>query len=302
MVLLVYTAVNIFAAWLTGKDAWFLYGEFFSVFFRLIGKQAPIEYRCGNEGTGKASVSLRAPFLALVSERAAHFSLLLFVLFMLSSTAFDGIHETVPWVGIFWRNVYPFLAMFIATNDPQQYLVLVNYFYYWQWLMLLVSPFIYLAIYLAFVALTKLVTRSTVPVRELALQFAFSLVPIAFVYNVTHYFTLLVSQGPFIAPLISDPFGYNWNLFGTKGSYAQPYMLEAGTVWHIQVALILFGHIVSVYIAHVQALKVFGSARKATVSQIPLLLLMMMLTTIGLWILSLPIAAGQVLLPPTPNG
>jgi len=74
-------------------------------------------------------------------------------------------------------------------------------------------------------------------------------------------------------------------------------MLDAGVIWHTQVGLILGGHIVSVYLAHVEALKVFGSSRKAALSQVPLLLLMVLLTTIGLWILSLPIAAGQVLLP-----
>jgi hypothetical protein len=102
--------------------------------------------------------------------------------------------------------------------------------------------------------------------------------------------------------LASDPFGFGWDLFGTKGWYSQRYMLEADTVWHLQVGFILLGHIVSVYLAHVEALKVFRSSREAALSQIPLLLLMVMLTTIGLWILSLPIAAGQVLLPQAAGG
>jgi hypothetical protein len=37
-------------------------------------------------------------------------------------------------------------------------------------------------------------------------------------------------------------------------------------------------------------------------SQLPMLALMVLLTTAGLWILSLPIAAGQVLEPPTTAG
>lgn len=325
LILAAYTGINIAGAWLFGRDAWFRYAELFSVFFRMIGMQAPVEYRCARDQAARSMsapanarpddrqrdhasasagghVTARAPFMGLLERPAEHFSLLLFVLFMLSSTAFDGMHETVPWVGIFWKQIYPLLASFIAKGDPQQYLVLVEFFYYWQWLMLFVSPFIYLAIYLFFIALTKWVTRSRLSMRELALRFTFSLIPIAFVYNVTHYFTLLFSQGPFIVPLLADPFGFGWNLFGMKSLYEQPFMFEAGTVWHTQVSLILFGHIVSVYLSHVEALKVFQSTRKAAVSQVPLLLLMMMLTTIGLWILSLPIAAGQVLLPPaTPS-
>ena len=300
LVLIAYSVLNFAAAWLFGKDAWFRHGELLGVFFRLFGMQAPIEYRCG--GTGDASrVRLHAPFVGLGSERAEHWSLLLFVLFMLSSTAFDGIHDTVPWVDIFWTHLYPLLATVIAVGDPSQYLVLVHYFYYWQWAMLILSPFIYLVIYLAFIALAKVSTRTSLGVRALALQFTLSLVPIAFVYNVTHYFTLLISQGPAIVSLASDPFGFGWDLFGTKGWFSQPYMLEADTVWHLQVGFILLGHIVSVYLAHVEALKVFRSSRQAALSQIPLLLLMVMLTTIGLWILSLPIAAGQVLLPQAVN-
>jgi hypothetical protein len=65
--------------------------------------QAPIEYRCG--GAADASrVNLRAPFVGLAAS-PDHWSLLLFVLFMLSSTAFDGIHDTVPWVDIFWTSL-----------------------------------------------------------------------------------------------------------------------------------------------------------------------------------------------------
>jgi hypothetical protein len=301
LVLIAYSVLNVAAAWLFGKEVWFRHGELLSVFFRLVGMQAPIEYRCGRAGDA-SGVRVRAPFVGLGSERADHWSLLLFVLFMLSSTAFDGIHDTVPWVDIFWTHLYPLLAKIIAVGDPRQYLVLVRYFYYWQWMMLILSPFIYLVIYLAFIALAKVITRTSLDVRALALQFTFSLVPIAFVYNVTHYFTLLISQGPVIVSLASDPFGFGWNLFGTKGWYSQPYMPEADTVWHLQVGFILLGHIVSVYLAHVEALKVFRSSREAALSQIPLLLLMVMLTTIGLWILSLPIAAGQVLLPQVTNG
>jgi hypothetical protein len=128
----------------------------------------------------------------------------------------------------------------------------------------------------------------------LALQFTFSLVPIAFVYNITHYYTLLITEAPAMVSLISDPFGFGWNLFGTARLEHAPIILLADSVWHTQVGLILFGHIVAVYLAHTQALRLFAQGRRALWSQLPMLALMMLLTTIGLRILSLPIAAGQV--------
>jgi hypothetical protein len=44
----------------------------------------------------------------------------------------------------------------------------------------------------------------------------------------------------------------------------------------------------------VQALRIFPGSRKALWSQLPMLVLMVAFTTAGLWILSLPIGAGQV--------
>jgi len=299
LVLLVYSIVNIAGAALFGRHAWFRQAELFSVFLRLIGKIAPVEYRPAQACGERARLRLRQPFIGLLQEPADHFSLLLFVLFMLSSTAFDGVHETRPWVLLFWKWIYPQLTRFIA----QPYLYFVDFYYEWQWAMLLASPFVYLAIYLLFVWVMKIATGSQRSVRDLALQFAFSLIPIAFVYNVTHYYTLLVDQGPAILTMISDPFGAGWDLFGTAHSHRTPIILLADGVWHTQVGLILFGHIVSVYLAHMQALELFPKGRQGVWSQLPMLVLMVLLTTIGLRILSLPIAAGQVQDPlPLPSG
>ena len=46
-------------------------------------------------------------------------------------------------------------------------------------------------------------------------DFVLSLVPIAFVYVVAHYATLFLIQGQYAVPLLSDPLGRGWNLFGT---------------------------------------------------------------------------------------
>jgi len=301
IILSLYVLISVVAAWLVGRETWFQFGDFFAIFFRLIGKLSPLEYRCPEQGQGP-EVVLRPPSFGILTERPDHPSLLIFVLFMLSSTAYDGIHETVPWVGIFWKQIYPFLAKFIGVGQPGQYLILVEYYYYWQRLMMVISPFVYLAIYLGFVGMIRFFVRTPVDTSSLALRFAYSLIPIAFVYNLTHYFTLAILQGPAILPLLSDPLGLGWDIFGTSGWYDVPIMLEAGTIWHTQVGLILVGHILSVYLSHLEALKIFPSRREAALSQLPMLFLMVILTTIGLWILSLPIAAGQVLLPPTSGG
>ena len=73
----------------------------------------------------------------------------------------------------------------------------------------------------------------------------------------------------------------------------QPMMLDVELIWHTQVALILLGHIVGVYLAHVEALRSFSTPRRAALSQLPMLALMMVFTNFGLWILSMPLAGGN---------
>jgi hypothetical protein len=296
-ILLAYSVINVVGAGVFGRDAWFHYGELFAVFLRVIGKIAPLGYRIDPASGRPDRVQVRQPFIGLLAEPADHVSLLLFVVFMLSSTAFDGVHETRPWALVFWKEIYPQLTRLIA----RPYLFFVSIYYYWQWAMLFVSPFVYLAVYTVFVWLMRIVTGSTRTVRDLALQFAFTLVPIAFVYNITHYYTLLLAEAPVIVTMISDPFGVGWDLFGTAKLHRPPAIPLADQVWHTQVGLILFGHIVSVYLAHLQALKIFPKGRQGVVSQLPMLALMMLLTTVGLRILSLPIAAGQIQ-DPLPTG
>lgn len=287
-ILLGYTAVNLTGAWLWGREAWFRHGEFFGVFLNLTAKMAPLDWRRDAKGT--VTLTLRQPFIGLLEDRASSMSLLLFVLFMLSSTAFDGLRETAPWMKLFWQDVHGLLKPWVGDNIVHSYPLLKGLFSVWQTASLLLSPFFYLALYLLFIALARLITRSEKSVRELALDFAFSLLPIALVYNLTHYYTLAIGQGAQIFRLISDPFGWGWDVFGTTRAMRTPIVLDAGTVWHTQVWLILFGHIISVYLAHIVALRVFRSSRAATLSQLPMLLLMVAFTTIGLWILSLPMA------------
>lgn len=270
-----YTVINLVGAWLLGADAWFRHGEFFGVMLRLLGRMAP---RRG-----------RGPFLGLLDEPVRDVGLVLFILFMLSSTAFDGIHSTYAFASAFWNGLYPFIGPLLP--EARQYALSARLYHCWQWTILVVSPLLYLAVFVAFVALARRAAGGPVPpLRELVFRFSAPLVPIAFVYHLAHYFTLLLAQGLQVVKLVSDPFGRGWNLFGTRGLPVEPIMLSPEAIWHTQVAVIVAGHIVGVWLSHVEALRCFGSPARAARSQLPLLVLMMGFTAAGLWILSLPLA------------
>lgn len=289
--LLTYTVLNLVGVGLIGQRNWFGYCEFFSVFFRLIALLAPIDYQAGN-GDQPGHVRLRKPFSGVLTTSATHISLLLFVLFMLSSTAFDGLHETVIWKKVFWRDLYlSHLQFYTSSNPLAAFPRMAQLYPYWQSAWLLLSPLLYLLAYSVFIALTKMVTRTPYTVRELSLAFALSLLPIALVYHISHYYTLIQTQGIKIISLISDPFGRGDNWLGTANWLQRSFIPDMTTVWHAQVLLIVLGHIISVYLAHRIALNLFPSRRQAVLSQLPMLALMVTFTTAGLWVLSKPIGS-----------
>jgi hypothetical protein len=283
--LLAYTVLNFLGVWLVGATAWFRHCEFFSVFLRLVALMAPIDYRPG------VALRWRLPFAGLLQERPGHLSTVVFALFMLSSTAFDGLKATQTWVMLFWNDPTGLLTGWLGKTPIQAYATLRPWYTAWETAWLLASPFIYFGAYVLFIALAKALARSRRPLRELLLDFGYSLLPIALVYHVTHYFTLILTQGVKIVSLLSDPFGWGWNLFGTAFVFRAPILPDLGIVWHTQVALILLGHIASVWVAHLIALRVFANRREAVLSQVPMLGLMVLFTIAGLWILAQPLTA-----------
>ena len=74
---------------------------------------------------------------------------------------------------------------------------------------------IWLMFLAAFIGISALMSRmaggSRAPL-EVARRFALTLVPIAIGYHVAHYLVFLLVQGQYIVPLLSDPFGFGWNL------------------------------------------------------------------------------------------
>jgi hypothetical protein len=61
---------------------------------------------------------------------------------------------------------------------------------------LVLAPFFYLGIYLLILQIAKVATRTTIPLRTLALALSLTILPIAFVYNLAHYFTLILVRTP----------------------------------------------------------------------------------------------------------
>lgn len=290
--LLAYSILNITGIILVGSRAWFRHCEFFSVFFRLVALIAPVDYRRDEED--RHQLRLRLPLSGLIQERPEHISTAVFVVAMISTTAMDGLQATQTWVGIFWQDPSGIFTQVFGEKPLSLLATIMPVYIAWESVWLVLSPFIYFSVYLLALGLAKLITRCSRPLLMLAMDFSYSLIPIAVVYHITHYWTLITMHGLKILSLISDPFGWRWDLFGTAMKFRAPILPDMALVWHSQVALILVGHILSVWVAHQVALRVWPTRMQATLSQIPILILMVAFTTFGLWILAQPLTAMKL--------
>lgn len=294
VLLLGYTAFTLVMTGVFGLRDWFRHGEFFSVLFAWLARLAPLRFAETADGQPAPRFGWRPPLAGALSDGRETLSGLCFVLLLLAATAFDGLHETEIWHRFYWLWLYPeWLSGWLGTNPFVAYPRLRAGYVYWQSGWLLLAPFLYLGVYLGGVALMRALTDRRQGFWSLAVRFAPSLLPIVLVYHVTHYYTLLQTQGLKVLALISDPFGRGQNWFGTADWFSRSNVPDVYGVWHVQVSLIVLGHVASVYLAHLEALRCFGARGRALRSQLPMLALMVAFTVAGLWILSQPFQGGR---------
>jgi polyferredoxin/YHS domain-containing protein len=118
-------------------------------------------------------------------------------------------------------------------------------------------------------------------------RYAYALLPIALFYHLAHNMEHLLMEGPKVAALLSDPFGWNWNLLGTA-HWRVPPLVSLDVLWIVQVILVLVGHVYSLWIAHHTSRRLFPDAASARWSQAPMLIAMIAFSIFSLWLLKQP--------------
>jgi hypothetical protein len=250
-----------------GRRDWVAHGEAFTAYFALLARVAP--FGRGREGR----LVVRAPFSGL-AEPDPRPGVLLLVAVMLGSVGFDGLSRAAFWQELRARVQGPYVLDSPGIAD-------------------LVGMLLALAglagcialVCLAYLAAVRIARAAAGTERRLVADFLPSLVPIALVYAVAHYFTLLLIQGQYAIPLASDPFGHGWDLFGWADFQPNLAPLSPNAVWYVQVGALVGGHAAGLAVAHDHALGTL-SVKDALRSQYAMLVLMVAYTVGGLWLLS----------------
>jgi hypothetical protein len=262
-----YSYVALFGMAAFGRETWEASGEGFAVMYRYLSRIAPFHVEDGR-------IRLRWPFTGLAGAEHVPGSVA-FVAVMLGSVLFDGYSRTTTWQDLAARVEGPYVV-----DDPTLGELLVTLLNLGG---LLAGVLLVALAYEAACAAARWTVNAP---RSLTGDFLHSLVPIAFVYMVAHYFTLFVLQGQFAIPLLSDPLGRGWNLFGTAHVTPDLTVISPNTTWYVQVGALVAGHVAGLAVAHDRAITIFPDRRDALRSQYALLALMVLYTVGGLWVLS----------------
>ncbi|MBL4758783.1 MAG: hypothetical protein JKY32_14455 [Rhizobiales bacterium] len=279
--IMVYSAITWTGMAVFGRKIWLQRCEIFSVAFSLLARMAPIEIKDGQ-------AYIRPYAVGLLDTKPVPFSMVCFVLLLLTSVTFDGILETPLW-GIILDAIAESQALrstLIALQSSGVNLVVLI-----KTVALIILPIIFIATYALICVGIYRAGNYSGRFYDILGYFVLSLVPIAIAYHLSHYLSYLMIAGQNIIPLASDPFGFGWDLFGTASYRIDLGIVNARLIWIVSVSAIVVGHAVAVYIAHIMALRVFNDRVSAFKSQIPMLVLMVFYTMLSLWILSQPIIA-----------
>jgi hypothetical protein len=279
-----------------GRTTWLTYADPFALAFGVLSKFGPIDIRVehGIGGTSATdnpsgherhyesadsrwSCMLRPPGAGLLDTENMSRSLSVFVIVMLSTVTFDGFMATP-----LWQRIESALYVALPVLGDSRVAVIDT-------AGLLVFCFAFMAVYYLFATLIAHAAGNLMTPDAASRAFVLTLVPIAIAYLVAHYLGYFLIQGQLLIRLVSDPFGFGWNILGTAHFRPDIGIVGARFVWYTSLVAIVLGHVAAVSLAHVVALRRFSDPRLAIRSQIPMLVLMIAYTMLSLWIIAQPI-------------
>jgi hypothetical protein len=279
-----------------GHRTWLTHADPFALAFGVLSKFGPIDIRtehgtCGTSAADNASDrdghhegadarwswKLRPPGAGLLDTENMTPSLSVFVVVMLSTVTFDGFMATSVWQRV-ESALYVALPVFgdsrVAIIDTVGLVVFCVGF---------------IAVYRLFATLIAHASGNRMTPDAASGAFVLTLVPIAIAYLFAHYLGYFLIQGQLLIRLVSDPFGFGWNILGTAHFRPDIGIVGARFVWYTSLIAIVLGHVAAVSLAHIVALRRFNDPRFAIRSQIPMLVLMIAYTMLSLWIIAQPI-------------
>jgi hypothetical protein len=265
----VYWAVVFVGAVLEGED-WLQRGEFLTVYFGALARIAPLWLEPARGGGQIAHPTARRvmagwPGAQVLRMPPMTASGVAFITLALAVLTFDGLSSTFWWLALVGENPLEFTGRSAVLVENSLGLLAT-----WA----LTAGAILLAIRLGGDAMR-------------AGPVCLSFLAIAAGYHAAHYLTVLLTTGQYALFALNDPLFRGDSLLGLPPFYVSfGFLTDPGAVtaiWAAQVAFILGAHVLAVLLA----LRLAGPGVRAA-AHLPLTVLMIGYTVLGLWLLSSP--------------
>lgn len=255
--IVIYSVLTIVGGVLFGAETWFRFVDPIGVTFRYYGAVAPLQ---------RTDEGLRLVLPGTELERAdlQDIDSVAFVVALIWELTFSGFVTTEPGAA--------FITALVGVGLPP----------------LVVYALLYIGGYGLFVGAYWLAARHAArlartyrSVRTIAVRTAPSLLAIAAGYHLAHYFGFFVSTSPTLYQAILTPLT----------PPANPVVLvPPGWFGGLNIAFVLGGHLVAIWVAHAIAFDLFPGRLQAIRSEYPFVAVMIGYTVISLWLISLPSA------------
>jgi len=283
MVVLIYVLVSFILMRVFGYRAWLHSGEFVSVVMLFYARMSPLRLSKQHWQIGMPGFRAYED-----SDRFVGTSMAVFALALLGCGSFDGINETFWWLSTIGVNVLEFPGRSAIIGETVFGLIAAN--------LLLVATFwfcVWFGIKLASRtgALPDIATNRVSTTRAFT-ELSISMLPIAFAYHLAHFLITYLVNMQYLLLAGSDPLSMGADLLALGKVYVTTGFLNTHhsveILWLLQAGIVVIGHILSVIMAHGIAVRLFGSNRRAALSQVPLAAFMILYTFLGLWLLASP--------------
>jgi hypothetical protein len=253
-VLVMYSLFTISSAVVFSPETWFRRGDPLSLWFRLYGAVAPIQRT--DDG-----LELRFPGSRLSDDDlVTDTSVVAFVLALVWELTYSGFIVTPVGVGT--------VEALVGLGIPP---VIV-------YLLLLVGGFaLFWKVYWIAIDRTRDRAETYLSRQYLGLRFAAPLLAIAAGYHFAHYIGFAISLWPSLFDALAMPLDPPPN----PTRYALP-----GWFGYVEIAGILLGHVLAVWIAHTVSFDLFPGKLQSIRSQYPLIVVMVFFTMVSLYLVS----------------
>ncbi len=129
--------------------------------------------------------------------------------------------------------------------------------------------------------------------NNMGMNLAYVFIPITLGYHLGHNSMHLFIELSYLVPIINDPFGFGWNLFGLAGYQPAPF-INPDMLRYIQLSVVLIGFYYSIKALRQRLEQISDAVKERTMMFIGYYLIMLVLAILAIWFVYQPMVMKSV--------